>query len=87
MTKHLELTVGEWNDIRTKIREEFGDSMILLRDKMRRELGFTPRVYTQWVDRDVHPRDVGFRTAYPREMVHIDFYDESARTWFLLKFI
>jgi len=87
MTKHVELTVVEWNDIRTKIREEFGDSMILLRDKMRRELGFTVRHHQEWHKADVGKRDVAYRTNYPVDMIHVDFYDESARTWFLLKYI
>ena len=42
--KHLELTEREWNHIRDQIRTEHGDSMILLRDKMRRELGFTVQI-------------------------------------------
>jgi len=85
--KHLELTEGEWLRIRQQIREEHGDSMILLRDKMRRELGFTVRHHQDWRERDVDKRDVGFRTHYPVQMIHVDFYDEQAKTWFLLKYI
>jgi len=41
--KHIELTHAEWDQIRDRIREDFGFSMPLLRDKMKRELGFTVR--------------------------------------------
>jgi hypothetical protein len=85
--KHLELTLPEWARIRQKIREEHGDSMILLRDKMRRELGFTIRNYQEWRKRDVDKRDVAYGTHHMVEMIHVDFYDEQARTWFLLKYI
>jgi len=75
--KAYELTHEEWNKIAAQIKEEFDNSMILLRSKMKEELGFTPRDHhyynaeiNRWVNR-----------------IHIDFYSEQARTWFLLKFI
>ena len=77
--KHHELTLSEWITVREQIREMFGDSMILLRAKMRSELGFSPRRYTKWV-----PKMDG---GYYDETVCIDFYTEQARTWFLLKFV
>lgn len=77
--KHHELSQEEWHKIRKQIREEFGPSMIMLRSKMRDELGFLPRDYRQWV-----PKMDG---GYWDTVVHIDFYTESARTWFLLKFV
>jgi hypothetical protein len=73
MKAHV-LTEPEWNRIRDQIRQDFGQSMILLRGKMRNELGFTPRDHVTWPD-----------GRYCHE-VHIDFYTEEARTWFLLKY-
>jgi hypothetical protein len=77
--KHHELTLSEWITVREQIRAEHGDSMILLRAKMRRELGISPRRHTNWV-----PKMDG---GYFDEIVCIDFYTEQARTWFLLKFV
>jgi hypothetical protein len=77
--KHHELTRAEWNKIREQIRTEFGQGMIMLRSRMRDELGFTPRDHRQWVGK----MDGGYWDT----VVHIDFYTEQARTWFLLKFV
>jgi hypothetical protein len=77
--KHHELTHAEWLKIRQQIRVEFGDSMILLRDKMRRELGFTARHHREWNPNGVFP--------VMDDYICIDFYTEQARTWFLLKFV
>jgi hypothetical protein len=77
--KHHELTRAEWNKIREQIRAEFGQGMIMLRGRMRDELGFTPRDHRYWV-----PKMDG---GYWDTVVHIDFYTEQARTWFLLKFV
>jgi hypothetical protein len=76
--KPLVLSQDEWNAIREKIRRDFGESMIMLRFKMKRELGFTPRTHLSWV-----PKMDG---GYFDQETHIDFYTEEARTWFLLKY-
>lgn len=76
--KHHELTLSEWTMVREKIREMFGDSMILLRAKMRRELGFSVRRHTNWV-----PKMDG---GYYDDIICIDFYTEEARTFFLLSY-
>jgi hypothetical protein len=34
---------GEWNELQQRLIAEYGKSVILVRDKCRRELGFTPR--------------------------------------------
>ena len=78
--KHHELTREEWDRIREQIRTEFGPSMILLRSRMRDELGFLPREH-----RDRVPKMDGGH--WGDTVIHIDFYTEQARTWFLLKFI
>lgn len=76
--KHHELTRAEWDKIREQIRVDFGTSMIMLRGRMRDELGFTPRDHRQWVGK----MDGGHWDT----VVHIDFYTEAAKTWFLLKY-
>lgn len=78
--KHHELTRAEWDRIREQIRTEFGPSMVMLRSRMRDELGFLPREHRDWVTK----MDGGH---WGDTVIHIDFYSEQARTWFLLKFI
>jgi len=77
--KHWELTHGEWERIREQIRAEHGQSMIMLRSKMRDELGFTPREHLMWLKK----MDGGHYST----VIHIDFYSEQARTYFLMKYI
>jgi hypothetical protein len=79
MKSHV-LTHAEWDKIREQIRAEHGPSMIMLRSKMRDELGFLPREHRDWVPK----MDGGH---WGETVIHIDFYTEQARTWFLLKFI
>jgi hypothetical protein len=78
--KHHELTHAEWNRIRDQLRTEFGQSMVMLRSRMRDELGFMPREHRPWVPK----MDGGH---WGETEIHIDFYTEQARTWFLLKFV
>jgi len=77
MKSHV-ITESRWLEIRQNIREEHGDSMILVREKMKRELGILPRRQQRWV-----PKMDG---GYHDSEIHIDFYSEQARTWFLLKY-
>jgi hypothetical protein len=77
--KHLELTQDEWHRVRERIRDMFGNSMLMLRGRMKRELGFTPRDHRKWVPK----MDGGYHDV----VVHIDFYTEEARTFFMLSYL
>jgi hypothetical protein len=78
--KHWELTHAEWNQVREQIREEFGNSMLMIRSRMRDELGFLPREHRVWVPK----MDGGH---WGETVIHIDFFTEQARTYFLMKYI
>lgn len=73
--KALRLTLDEWQKIRREIDRNHPRSVTMVRWKMREVLGFTPREYKEW------DRDTGFKST-----VHLDFYNESQRTMFLLKY-
>ena len=79
--KHIELTHAEWYKIRDQIREDFGDSMVILSFKMKRELGFTVREH-----RAYDPFDPMHRHSY-RTVICVDFYTEQAKVWFTLKYL
>ena len=78
--KHIELSRDEWDRIRDQLRADFGFSMPLLRDRMKRELGFTVRE---------HKRMKGSMDGYlqQRTVFCIDFYSEEAKVWFTLKYL
>lgn len=52
--------------------------MFMLRDKMKRTLGFTVREHREYV-----PKMDG---GYYENQIHLDFYSENKRTMFLLKY-
>jgi hypothetical protein len=73
----IKLNRSEWNKIRTRLKSEYPPSWTLLRETMRRELGFTPRDY-QGYDQLHH--------VYIDE-VHLDFFDEGKEAFFRLKYL
>jgi len=73
----LTLTVVEWAKIRKQIKEEYSwkPSILLIRDVMRRELGFVTR-YQEYS-----------QTHGTKEAVFLDFYDDAMETLFRLKYL
>ena len=86
MSKQLILTMKSWNTIHSLIQEKYPASVLLIRNKMKRVLGFTTRIHEEWIDQEVAVKDVGYRTRYRETYMHLDFYDEPKRTMFLLKY-
>lgn len=84
--KHLTLKHREWERVFAKIKEEYADtpSTYLVRNKMREQLGFTVREHTHY-NGDIEYVDTDDWRDYSSQ-IHIDFYSESARTMFLLKY-
>jgi hypothetical protein len=72
----------EWTFIRDKIKQDFGAQIFAISWRIKRELGFTVRQHkalTPW-DED------SSRFSY-RDQIHLDFYNESTLSWFVLKYI
>lgn len=64
----------QWLNLRDRLRDDYGDSMVLLTSKMKRELGFTPRSYT------------GFDGVYYYTDMRLDFWDDQLQTMFILRY-
>lgn len=78
----------EWDDIFAKIKGDYAGtpSVYLLRSKMKDTLGFTVREHTVYRDgTDVEYGDFDDWRDFRTE-IHLDFYDEAARTMFLLRY-
>jgi hypothetical protein len=73
----LVLTEYKWNEIYNQIRQEYGDSVILLSWKLKETLGFTVRRH-----RDYDP-DKGHMV----NDIRLDFNDQTAITFFQLKYL
>ena len=80
--KPLELTESEWAGVHAKLSSMYKDqpSMLLVRTKMKKELGFTPRRQKMWVQSKTG------RWLMDEKIV-IDFFNESAESWFRLTFL
>lgn len=72
----LVLTEKKWNETYNLIREEHGDSVILISWKLKETLGFTVRRH-----RDYDPIN-----GHMVDDIRLDFYDETAMTFFQLKY-
>ena len=80
----------DWYRVLDRLEQDFGQA-IRMRHIMKRELGFTARDH-----RGLEPntpltlnltdvvRDKGYHYI---QQVHLDFYTESAQSWFILKYL
>jgi hypothetical protein len=80
--KPIVLSEQNWCKLRYQLFQTQPKSVVLTRWKMRKVLGFTDRLHTEWIDK---PNKWG-GMGYEQRQVHLDFYDESKKTFFLLKY-
>jgi hypothetical protein len=73
----LILTEYIWNEIYIRIREEYGDSVVIISWKLKEALGFTVRRH-----RDYDPVN-----GHMVNDIRLDFYDNAALTFFQLKYL
>ena len=73
----LVLTEHKWNTIYNQIRQEHGDSVVLLSWKLKETLGFSVRRH-----RDYDP-DKGHMVCD----IRLDFYNQTAVTFFQIKYL
>ena len=86
MSKPLILTIKSWAKIYKQIAHDYPPSVLLIREKMKSVLGFTSRTHEEWIDQEVDLRDVRYGTKYCVQTIHLDFYNDPKRTFFLLKY-
>jgi hypothetical protein len=93
----LKLTVEQWRKIRADLHTEHPKTVFMIKDKMKRVLGFTVREHTEWVDDRVSDDRGGFDLFSTMQegwykgkrheySIRLDFYNERKYTMFLLKF-
>jgi hypothetical protein len=71
------LSESEWNKIYNQIREEYGDTTVIISWKLKDALGFTVRRH-----RDYNPVN-----GHMVNDIRLDFYDNAALTFFQLKYL
>ncbi len=83
--------VNEWNELFHKILQDHG-SKVAISFVCKRELGFTIRRHKGL---EPHSEDTwevmkseGWHHRYHyQDQIHLDFYNESQQTWFVLKYL
>jgi len=85
MSKSIKISQEKWLLLRAQLKNEHPASVMLTREKMRRVLGFTPRIHRYWHIED-GPRGVYDGYGEYREILFLDFFDEKKKTFFLLKY-
>ena len=83
--KPVILNPEQWKTIRKQLHEEHPKTVFMIRDKMKRVLGFTVREHRAWVDT---PSTIGddLNRGYYDFQIHLDFFSQNKRTMFLMKF-
>jgi hypothetical protein len=74
----ITLTTREWTRIRKRMKEEYSwkPSVFMIREVMKRELGFTTRYHRTYTEQ-----------RGSEEVVYLDFYDDPSETLFRLKYL
>jgi len=82
---------SEWEPIQYQLGLDYG-TKIMLSWVCKRELGFTVRRHKGLEE---HPKEIWevmknegwHHRGYYQEQIHLDFYNEAAQTWFVLKYL
>jgi hypothetical protein len=78
MSKPIVLSTGKWIRLKSKLLEDYPRSVVLIRQRSKEVLGFVPREFEEW------NTDSG--DWQQKRDVRLDFYNDSKRTMFLLKY-
>ena len=82
----------EWYDLANRLRDEYGQSIMLISSRCKRELGFTVRYHKGLVPHEDIEWEMmkgeGWQHRYHyEEQVHLDWYNEAQMSWFVLKYL
>jgi hypothetical protein len=81
----ITLTEAEWAEIHQQLAQEHPPSWLLIRESMKRNLGFTVRRHHQWIHHK--PSEGKHSPGYYRDEVCLDFFNEAQETFFRLKYL
>ena len=77
MANCIKISTDKWNKLRKRLKEEYSwkPSVFAITSVMRRELGFSPRLHSEF-----------YSTTGYTEVVYLDFFDDHLETLFRLKY-
>jgi len=81
MTNSIKLSESDWASLHDRIKQDYPRSVTLIREKMKRALGFVPREHEEWI-----LGNVGNNLKFPTTTIYLDFYDDKKKTMFVMKY-
>ena len=88
--KAVVLKHREWDRIFAQVKKDYADtpSVYLIQARMQRDLGWSWREHHDWQQySDGSGYDPSFDYRDSGSRIHIDFYSEEARTYFILRYL
>jgi hypothetical protein len=85
--KAIVLKHREWERIFQQVRQDYADtpSVYLIQSRMQKDLGWSYREHYDWKQYTTEIDSIDYRDSTSR--IHIDFYSEEARTFFMLRYL
>jgi hypothetical protein len=80
MSRPIVLSEAQWAKLHYKLSQDYPNSVIIIREKMKSVLGFTVRRHKVWVT------NKEFDYGKLEEQIHLDFYNGPKMTMFMLKY-
>ena len=77
MSKPIELSHVQYKKLLERLEQDYPRSVIYIREKMKRKLGFVERAYKDWDNENARWR---------KNCIMLDFYCEKKRTFFIIKY-
>ena len=82
----------EWEELSRRIEADYGDNILLISWRLKRELGFTVRHHKGLAPHDPieweQMKEEGWQHRYHyEEQVHLDFWTETQMSYFVLKYL
>jgi hypothetical protein len=77
MPSHIELSPEAWERIKEQLKKDYPMSVLAIREKQKRVLGFTER--NHWTFNRENER-------WNRPIICLDFFSEKKRTFFIMKY-
>ena len=99
--KSIKLSENSWQILLSRLHEDYPRSVLSIREKTKKVLGFTPRTHKGWISnphyesqlREYNNKEqdlLGWPSepskGYYTTFMFLDFYSEHKQTFFLLKY-
>lgn len=99
--KAIILTENKWEELLDQLHDDYPTSVLAISEKTKKVLGFTSRKHQTWIPNPHYSEEMKQyeidnslpnilicepRKGHSKTMIHLDFYSEEKRTFFILKY-